>query len=324
MPAGAARFSRGRHSRRSTITRSKSGSTIRRPTFSICWRSIRSRRCIRGCLEKYGAPAWTRPENIVTNGAFLLTERRIRDRIRLTRSHDYWDRENVRLNVIDALSIDDRTTALNLYMTGKVDWVTVPPPVVLRAMLAKDPPPQRLESGAAADDLLLPAQHDAAAARRRARSPGAVAGARSRGDHARGHGGRRSAGVQPRAARDAGLQAAAVPAAQSGAARKLLAEAGYPDGHGFPKLEIHYNTDQGHQAIAELVRKQWQRELGITVTLRNEEWASSQDSQQQLNYMVSRRVVGRRLSRPEHVPRHVRHRRRKQQHRLLATPSTTS
>jgi oligopeptide transport system substrate-binding protein len=69
----------------------------------------------------------------------------------------------------------------------------------------------------------------------------------------------------------------------------LLAEAGFPDGVGFPKLEIHYNTDEVHQSIAELARKQWHRELGITVTLRNEEWASAQQTQQRMGYMVSRR-----------------------------------
>jgi len=74
------------------------------------------------------------------------------------------------------------------------------------------------------------------------------------------------------------------------AARKLMAEAGYPDGRGFPKLEILYNTDQAHQAIAELVRKQWQSQLGITASLRNEEWGSFQDSQQQLKFLVARRA----------------------------------
>ncbi|HEY3395828.1 MAG TPA: ABC transporter substrate-binding protein, partial [Lacipirellulaceae bacterium] len=51
-----------------------------------------------------------------------------------------------------------------------------------------------------------------------------------------------------------------------------------------------YNTDQAHQAIAELLRKQWQRELGITASLRNEEWGSFQDAQQQMNFTVSRRA----------------------------------
>jgi oligopeptide transport system substrate-binding protein len=94
----------------------------------------------RGCLEKHGAPAWTRAENIVTNGAFRLVTRRIRDRIRLARSEQYWDRENVRLDVVDALSVDNRTTALNLYMTGMTDWVPVPPAEVLRELLKSDPP----------------------------------------------------------------------------------------------------------------------------------------------------------------------------------------
>jgi len=75
-------------------------------------------------------------------------------------------------------------------------------------------------------------------------------------------------------------------------ARELLAEAGYPGGRGLGKLEIHYNTEQGHQAIAELVRKQWQRELGINVSLRNEEWASAQDTQNQMKYMITRRSWG--------------------------------
>ena len=92
------------------------------------------------CLEKYGSPAWTRPENIVTNGAFRLVARRLRDRIRLAHSDNYWDREHVRLHTVDALSVDDRTTGLNMYMTGMVDWITVPPAEVLRILLKSKPP----------------------------------------------------------------------------------------------------------------------------------------------------------------------------------------
>src|SRR5690606_3346179 len=72
-------------------------------------------------------------------------------------------------------------------------------------------------------------------------------------------------------------------------ARRLLAEAGYPGGRGFPTIEILYNTHEGHQAIAQLIRKQWQKNLGIKVRTRNEEWATFNASQRQLNYDVSRR-----------------------------------
>jgi len=243
----------------------------------------------KGCLEKYGAPAWTRPENIVTNGAFLLTERRLRDRIRLTRSPVYWDRDNVRLNVIDALSIDDRTTAVNLYLTGKADWVTAPPPVVLREMLAKKPPPNdvkpvpQLTTYYYMVNTTRPPVNDVRVRR-------ALSLALDREEITRVA---TAAGEVPAFSlvppAMPGYKSQSFPPRNPELARKLLAEAGYPGGRGFPKLEIHYNTDQGHQAIAELARKQWQRELGINVTLRNEEWASAQDTQQQMDYMLSRR-----------------------------------
>ena len=130
------------------------------------------------CLEKYGAPAWTRPENIVTNRRFRMVARRLRDRIRLVRSDNYWDREHVRLHTVDALSVDDRTTALNMYMTGMVDWVTVPPAEVLRSSAQEQAAAKRPEPSAAIDDLFLHAQHDTSAAERPACSPSPFDGGR--------------------------------------------------------------------------------------------------------------------------------------------------
>ena len=55
------------------------------------------------CVEKYGSPQWTYPENIVCNGPFTIQFRRIRDRIRLLKSKTYWNREEIRLNVVDEI-----------------------------------------------------------------------------------------------------------------------------------------------------------------------------------------------------------------------------
>ncbi len=243
-----------------------------------------------GCVEKYGKPDWTKPENIVTNGAYRLVARRIRDRIRLQRSDDYWDRKNVRLNVIDALSIDNRTTALNLYMTGMIDWVTVPPPEVLREFLKDNPrrndlnPAPQLTTYYYLLNNTRPPLND-----KRVRQALALALDREEITRvATGAGEVPALSLVPPSMPDYKQQPCKP--FNPEAARKLLAEAGYPDGRGFPKLEILYNTDQQHQAIAELVRKQWQRELGITASLRNEEWGSFQDSQQQLKYLVARRA----------------------------------
>jgi oligopeptide transport system substrate-binding protein len=55
-------------------------------------------------------------------------------------------------------------------------------------------------------------------------------------------------------------------------ARQLLAEAGYPGGRGFPAFEILYNTSESHRNIAVAIQQMWKQELGIDVTLHNQEW----------------------------------------------------
>ena len=146
--------------------------------------------------------------------------------------------------MIDALSVDDRTTALNLYLTGKVDWVTVPPPEVLRELL-EGAAAERPQSGAAAttyyymvnttrpplDDVRVRQALSLALDREEITRVATAAGEVP------------AYSLVPPAM--PGYKRPAVCRRESGAARKLLAEAGYPDGRGFPKLEILYNTDQG-------------------------------------------------------------------------------
>jgi oligopeptide transport system substrate-binding protein len=242
------------------------------------------------CLETYGFPEWTKPANIVTNGAYRLKARRLRDRIRLERSENYWDREHVRLKVIDALSIDNRTTSLNLYMTGMIDWVTVPPAEVLREFVKQTPkrndfnPAPQLTTYYFLLNNTRPPLDD-----KRVRQ--ALSQATDREEITRvatGAGEFPALSLVPTSMPHYKVQPCQP--FNPKAARKLLAQAGYPDGKGFPKLEILYNNDQAHQAIAELLRKQWQNTLGITASLRSEEWASFQDSQQQLKFLVARRA----------------------------------
>jgi len=72
-------------------------------------------------------------------------------------------------------------------------------------------------------------------------------------------------------------------------AKKLLAEAGYPDGKNWPAdATILYNTSSNHKLIAEAIQNMWKTNLGIDVKLRNEEWAVYLESQKKLNYNISR------------------------------------
>ncbi|MEO2048532.1 MAG: peptide ABC transporter substrate-binding protein [Pirellulales bacterium] len=240
------------------------------------------------CVEQYGSPQWTYAENLVSNGAFRLQFRRIRDRIRVVRSDTYWDREHVRLGIVDMLAIDSPTTALNLYLTGELDRVIDPPPTALQIMRRQQPP--RLDLNPAPylgiyfyrvnttrkplDDVRV----------RRALS--LALNRREITDSITGAGEQPALSLVPQSIPGYQVQQCASRNPQQ--ARNLLAEAGYLHGDGFPRFQILYNTHQSHQAIAELIRKQWQQELGISVNTRNEEWASYLSSQRQLDYHLVR------------------------------------
>ncbi|NLW66002.1 MAG: peptide ABC transporter substrate-binding protein [Clostridiales bacterium] len=71
-------------------------------------------------------------------------------------------------------------------------------------------------------------------------------------------------------------------------ARKLLADAGYPNGEGFPAVEYLYNTNDNHKAIGEALQQMWQTELGVTVSLNNQEWNVFMQTRQEGNYQIAR------------------------------------
>ena len=73
-----------------------------------------------------------------------------------------------------------------------------------------------------------------------------------------------------------------------GAARELLAEAGYPTARGWPGLELTYNTSEDHRKIAVALQQMWKDALNIEVTLTNQE-EGLPDSVTQMNFQIARR-----------------------------------
>ncbi len=71
-------------------------------------------------------------------------------------------------------------------------------------------------------------------------------------------------------------------------AQKLLEEAGYPNGEGFPKFEYIYNESTGHQQIAEALQQMWKENLGIECTLASQEWGIFINTRQNGDYEVAR------------------------------------
>ncbi len=71
-------------------------------------------------------------------------------------------------------------------------------------------------------------------------------------------------------------------------ARKLLADAGFPEGRGVPKLEVLYNTDEYHRQIAAAIQEMWRVNLGVGVDLRNVEFPVMMGMVQQGDFQIAR------------------------------------
>ncbi|MDR1642871.1 MAG: ABC transporter substrate-binding protein [Clostridiales bacterium] len=68
------------------------------------------------------------------------------------------------------------------------------------------------------------------------------------------------------------------------AAKAALAEAGYPNGEGFPRLEYLYNGNTDH---AEALQKMWKDVLGIEVTLKSADWGAALQAARSGNFDIT-------------------------------------
>ena len=70
-------------------------------------------------------------------------------------------------------------------------------------------------------------------------------------------------------------------------ARKLLAEAGFPNGKSFPTLTYLYGGTQGKTKLyAEMMQEMWKKNVGVNVKLVNQEWKVYNKSRDELQYDI--------------------------------------
>jgi len=238
----------------------------------------------RNCIETHGAPMWTKADNIVTNGPFMLEFRRLRDRVRVRKNADYWDAERVGMQTIDFVSLESQNTALNMYETGQLQWVTDLPTSVLEQLKGRED----FHSGPKLsiyfyklnnavpplDDIRVRQAISLAIDRRQIVEEVTKAGQQPA-----------YSVVPPGIAGYTGVKGLGENVEK---ARELLAEAGFPGGRGFPKMTLMYNTSETHRPIAEVIQQQLQNNLNIKLELKNMEWGSFIETVQQEKYEMAR------------------------------------
>ena len=81
----------------------------------------------RASLEKNGKD-WTKPGNLVSNGAYVLKEWQVNNRIVIEKNPQYWDAANVQLTKVTYLPIEDGTADVKMFESGENEWVYQLPP----------------------------------------------------------------------------------------------------------------------------------------------------------------------------------------------------
>ena len=231
---------------------------------------------------------WLAPGNLVTNGPYTLELRRINDRIRLRKNPRYWDEAQVAFGLIDALAVEHWGTALNLYLTGGCDWLdgSVPPLYARKLLGREDFRPSespylglyfyRLNCSRPPLDNVRVRQALALTANREAVC-NQLLGIGQEPCTSFVPWGRLGDYVSPM------QDLSNLPGA-----RRLLASAGLPPETLGAPLVIHYNTAESHRDIAEILADTWKSALGLDIRFANQEWKVWLDSQNHLDYQISR------------------------------------
>jgi len=230
---------------------------------------------------------WVKPGHIIGNGAYVLESWRINDKIRLKKNPHYWNRGKVSLETVDVLPISDANVAFNFYASGLADLVMdkgLAPPALLDELKSKPwfhAAPflgiyflrYNCERGPFKDERVRRAFSLAVDKKRivekitragELAAPGFV-----------------PPGIPNYTGTD-GLPF------DPSAAKALLAEAGFPEGRGFPLVNYLYSKSELNEAIAVELQSMWREALGVNVNLVRQEWKVYLNSLSLLDYDIAR------------------------------------
>lgn len=232
---------------------------------------------------------WTRPENIVSNGPWVMTVRKQKDRIEAERNPHYWDAENVPFDRVVYRIFEKSEPAHNLYEAGGLDFLDSRiPETKLPGYIQNKHKELRLEEYLGVYYYMFntktPPFDDV-----RVRQALNIAVNKEKIGQSIVKGGQQPAEsfVHPGLAR-VGYKGPAGAEFNPDRARELLAEAGYPDGKGFPTFKITYNTLEAHKAVAVYIQQQWKENLGINAEPDNMEWKVLLKKHEAKEFSVSR------------------------------------
>ncbi|MBL1435834.1 MAG: peptide ABC transporter substrate-binding protein [Rhodobacteraceae bacterium] len=243
-------------------------------------------------IEEFGDD-WTKPENIVSNGAYVLTEHVSNERSVRERNPMYWNNDETIIEKVVALVINDENTALTRYLAGELNRTEVPAgqyprlheeypdqaisfprlcsyyytfnlsengPEAFRDVRVRQALSYAIDRSIITEKVLQGGQFEAFTF-----TPGATAGFEV-------------PSVEYSTMTQESRDAAAV---------ALLADAGYGADNPLT-FNMLYNTSEGHKKIAIAMSQMWKQKLGVTAVLANQEWKTFLETRGNQDFELAR------------------------------------
>ncbi|VUD47402.1 Periplasmic oligopeptide-binding protein [Thalassocella blandensis] len=231
---------------------------------------------------------WTRPENIVSNGAFKMEVWDVNRAIELVRNEYYWGQDRIHLNRLVFYPIEDKLAEERAFRSGQIHLTFTPQMATEKIAVYREKNPEALHIQPAYSTYYYmfnttKKPFDDA----RVRQALAYAVDRKTLVEKVTKGGEVPSyslipmdpeGYSPKTLFSDDIEKA----------KALLAEAGYPNGEGFPTVEILYNNDEVHKKVALTLQQMWKNALNINVQLFNQEWKVYLSSRKNKTYDIAR------------------------------------
>jgi oligopeptide transport system substrate-binding protein len=242
-------------------------------------------------IEKFGGmikrgSQWTRPGNFVGNGAFVLKDWKLNRILTVKKTPTYWDADKVRLNEIHFYPIDNRSTEERMYRAGQLHVTNALPNEKIAVYKKVDDNSLRIAAYLSTYYYRFNTQVKPLNDKRVRRALSMSINRQQIVEKITKGGEIPAYAFTPPDTNQ--FTALAGIEYDIDAAKALLAEAGYPNGEGFPELKFIYNTDESHRKIAIAIQQMWGKNLNVNITLENQDWQVFLNNVSSLSYDISR------------------------------------
>jgi oligopeptide transport system substrate-binding protein len=222
---------------------------------------------------------WSVLPNLVGNGPFKITEWRFHDFIEVRRNPNYWNAAKVGLNGIRFYPIENYYTETRAFLSGQLHTIYQLPPDLISTMKRKEPKYLRQDPYVGTVFIRLNTTRPALSDPRVRQALSLTLDRDQICDYIM-EGFFPARSLTPKMG---SYQPEPKLSFDPEKARALLAEAGFPNGQGFPVYSLLIPRPAA-RATAEAMQAMWSRHLNIRINIQNKDWGSYVSAQQSLDF----------------------------------------